>query len=127
MPIEKSTAQNTILNTSVRLWLSLTTTIIAKTIEVAPRRPAKETTAICRAFALNGASAAVTARGRITKFIARTISRAGTITAGSSLGVESRPSRKNSAICIIPVTPSKKCTIAFLLPMREFPRIIPAR
>ena len=80
---------------------------MANTMEVAPRKPAKATTAIALRFVRKGSSSAETASGRAIKVRNRNSSTAGRMMAGIWDGKESRPSRKKMDICAMPVIPSK--------------------
>ena len=86
----------------------------AKTIDVAPRRPAHEITACCRHFALNGVIINAVTAGRATNVKNSAISTEGSRIPGICEGNASNPKRKNTSICISPVMPSKQCTKAFL-------------
>ena len=101
--------------------------MIAKTIEEAPRSPAKEIRRLCPLLARNGRSRSFTASGRAIRVRKRNTETADIKTPGSSEGVASRPSRKKTAICMRPVRPSKKWTMFFLPPIFTFPSMMPVR
>ena len=125
--MENSTIVSTMWKISLLVEAGSTVTMMANTMDAAPRMPAHDTSNRCRTLHRNGDRMANTAAGRATKVRNSAISSAVGAMAGRLEGYASSPRVKNSSICIIPVAPSKKLTSTPLLGIFALPSRMPAR
>ena len=112
-------------NKSLSVETGLMTVMTANTMEAAPRSPEKLTSSRRPMLPPNGAISKNTAAGRAAKVKNSAMATAGPSTAGIWEGKDSSPSRKNSTICIMLVTPSKNGTSVALLRMSPLPSRMP--